>query len=202
MDMMRHHKMVGTILAGALALTPLTGCENLPGTPKTQGAVIGGAGGAAAGAAIAKDNRLLGALIGGLVGAGGGYLIGAHVDKVKDKDTEGAQAAVDDAQANPAKAEDVWEATTADLNNDGFVTMDEVVAMDDAGLSDDEIVDRLEATGQIFELSAEQRAFLEDRGVSPYVVAQMETINQTARQGVEEDLERSGEVISRPRSQG
>ena len=56
----------------AFAALPLSGCENLPGTPKEQGAVIGGASGAAAGALIAKNHRLLGGLIGGAVGAGGG----------------------------------------------------------------------------------------------------------------------------------
>ena len=46
-----------------------------------KGAVIGGVGGAAAGAVINKKNRALGAVIGGVVGAAGGYGIGRGMDK-------------------------------------------------------------------------------------------------------------------------
>lgn len=46
-----------------------------------KGAVIGGAGGAIAGAVINKNNRVVGAVIGGVVGAGGGYVIGRKMDK-------------------------------------------------------------------------------------------------------------------------
>ena len=72
----------------------MTACKQLPGNEKTQGAVIGGAGGAAAGAIIAKNNRLLGALIGGALGAGGGYLIGAQVEKTSATDKDRADARV------------------------------------------------------------------------------------------------------------
>ena len=46
----------------------------------TKGAVVGGVGGALAGAAISKDHSK-GAIIGGVAGATGGYLIGHHKDK-------------------------------------------------------------------------------------------------------------------------
>ena len=46
-----------------------------------KGAVIGGVGGAAAGAIINKKNRALGAVIGGVIGAAGGYGIGHGMDK-------------------------------------------------------------------------------------------------------------------------
>lgn len=48
---------------------------------KAKGAVIGGAGGAIAGAVINKRNRPVGALIGGVLGAGAGTGIGAILDK-------------------------------------------------------------------------------------------------------------------------
>ena len=52
--------LVSTVLMGSLALAPLTGCEDLPGDEKSQGAVIGGVGGAVAGAALGGEyNRLL-----------------------------------------------------------------------------------------------------------------------------------------------
>ena len=47
---------------------------------KAKGAVIGGAGGAIAGAIINKRNRPVGALLGGLLGAGAGTGIGAIID--------------------------------------------------------------------------------------------------------------------------
>jgi Glycine zipper len=46
-----------------------------------KGAVIGGVGGAAAGAIINKRNRGAGAIIGGVLGAGAGYGIGHGKDK-------------------------------------------------------------------------------------------------------------------------
>ncbi|MEO7049718.1 MAG: YMGG-like glycine zipper-containing protein [Ferruginibacter sp.] len=44
-----------------------------------KGAVIGGVGGAAAGAVIGKNGK--GAIIGGIIGAAGGYIIGKKKDK-------------------------------------------------------------------------------------------------------------------------
>src|ERR1041384_6177943 len=50
----------------------------------------GGAGGAGAGAVLAKGNPLLGALLGGALGAGGGYLIGVQMEHADKKDINGA----------------------------------------------------------------------------------------------------------------
>jgi hypothetical protein len=171
---------IGAAAAGLLVGT--IGCEQLPGTPKQQGATIGGVGGAVAGAAVAGEhNRLLGALIGGAVGAGGGYLVGAHSDHLNHNDTGAAQHAVSQAQANPATPEQARSAPTADLNGDGFVTMDEVVAMRQAGLSDQQMLEKLQATGQIFELTPDQQGFLRNNGVSQYVISQMTEINRDVR---------------------
>ncbi|HEX2238543.1 MAG TPA: hypothetical protein VHJ19_09450, partial [Gammaproteobacteria bacterium] len=68
--------------------------------------------------------------------------------------------------------------STADLNGDGFVTTDEVVAMGKAGLSNQEMIDRLQATGQVFALNAKQKNDLTEAGVSPEVVAAMDNINR------------------------
>jgi hypothetical protein len=46
-----------------------------------KGAVIGGAGGAIAGAVLNKKNRTVGAVIGAVIGAGGGYVVGRGKDK-------------------------------------------------------------------------------------------------------------------------
>jgi uncharacterized membrane protein YebE (DUF533 family) len=177
---MRFAKTSVTLLSASFLLAPLAGCESLPGNEKQQGAVIGGAGGAAAGAAIGgKDHRLGGAVIGGLLGAGGGYLVGAKMDKDKDKDKDNAERrdeavqAAEKAKANPATADDVKNSNTADLNDDGFVTLDEVAAMEKAGLSDKEQIRRLERTQQYFQLTKEQQDYLRRQGVSDEVVTAM-----------------------------
>lgn len=196
--MIRHHRAVKWALGGAMLLAPLSACESLPGSNEQQGAVIGGVAGGAAGAAIASDNRVLGALIGALVGAGGGYLIGANVDRIRDTDEDdrqAAQEAVDKARTDPATAQDVRDAATADLNSDGFVTMDEVTAMSQAGLGDREILDRLEATNQVFELTDEQERTLVRGGVSPNVVEQMQLLNQDQKQEI---LQQRQDVLNRP----
>jgi len=158
----------------------LVGCSNLPGNAQTQGAVVGGASGAAVGAAVSK-NRALGAVIGGAVGAAGGYVVGANKDKIFGKDNEGASEAARKSQEAPATADQARSATTADINSDGFVTLDEVVALKDAGLPDSQIIDKLRATQQIFELTVEQKRYLLDRGVSQSIVDQMLTLNQDRR---------------------
>ena len=46
-----------------------------------KGAIIGGVGGAVAGAVINKKNRTAGAVVGAVIGAGGGYVLGRQQDK-------------------------------------------------------------------------------------------------------------------------
>ncbi len=46
-----------------------------------KGAIIGGVGGAVAGAVINKKNRTAGAVVGAVIGAGGGYVVGRQADK-------------------------------------------------------------------------------------------------------------------------
>jgi len=200
---MLYKKATCLVLVGSmsLGLLPLGGCENLPGTPKEQGAVIGGASGAAAGALIAKNNRLLGGLIGGALGAGGGYLIGANWDKIKGNKKDDAVAAAKRAEANPASAADVKNSNTADLNNDGFVTLDEVVAMKNAGLGDKEMIRRLEATQQYFELTADQQKYLRDHGVDQKVIDAMTNMNPTDNARTASEKEKPGvDLRTNPRS--
>ncbi|HEY9508338.1 MAG TPA: glycine zipper 2TM domain-containing protein [Verrucomicrobiae bacterium] len=175
-----------------------TGCSNLPGSHQQQGAVVGGLGGAAAGAAIGgKDHRLLGALLGGALGAGGGYVVGANSDRILNRDPSGAQTATKSAQTTPATAQDALKATTADLNSDGFVTLDEVVAMQKGGLSEQQMISRMEATGQVFELTPEQQEYLTSQGVSRSVVDQMENLNRDTRNRLSNEQPQG--TISQPR---
>jgi len=69
------------MLSATLVLASLTSCESWEDSSSTKkSAVIGGAGGAALGALVAKDNRAAGALVGGALGSGGGYLFGKNKD--------------------------------------------------------------------------------------------------------------------------
>ena len=182
---MRKSKLYRIMAASGLAAAVLateTGCRQLPGTSGEQGAAIGGVGGAATGALVGGEHhRLLGALLGGAVGAGGGYLIGANKDRIMGHDTSAAQQAAANAQTHPATPQMALNAPTADLNGDGFVTMDEVVAMKRAGLSDQQMLQRLQATGQVFELTPEQQDYLRNNGVDQYVIDQMPQINRNVR---------------------
>ena len=162
----------------------LVGCSNLPGSDQQQGAVIGGASGAAVGAAVSKENRALGAIIGGALGAAGGYVVGANSDKILGRDSEAAEEAAEAAQTKPVTVQEVMAANTADANNDGFVTLDEVIAMEQAGFSDQEMIERLRATNQVFDLSQEQQRYLTDRGVSTVVVNALPGINADRKQEI------------------
>lgn len=185
------------IAAALSALIGLLGCQQLPGSRTEQGTGIGTAAGAAVGAAVADDS-LVGALLGGLAGAAGGYLVGARTDWFEQPESERgryAQRAIEDARRTPATEEAVLRSRSADLNDDGFVTMDELLAMADAGLADEEIVDRLRATDQVFELTPDQRQRLRRAGYSYQVLEQMENINRERRDAL---LGRS-EVVGRSR---
>jgi hypothetical protein len=185
-----HFGLLAALLVGAV------GCEQLPGTRKEQGAVIGGLGGAAAGAAVGGEkHRLLGALLGAAAGAAGGYVIAAKTDHISNNDSQAAQQAAVNAQQHPATAAEARAATTADINHDGFVTMDEIVAMKDAGISDEEMLRRMRSTGQIFELTSDQQKYLRDRGVSQYVINQMQSINADQKQQI---LNQRGDVLGHP----
>jgi Glycine zipper len=180
----------------ALAILGLTGCENLPGDKGSQGAVIGGVSGAAVGAAVGgEQHRVLGAILGGAIGAGGGYVIGANTDKITGKDRQGAETAARKSQDQPATGQQAMNATTADLNSDGFVTLDEVVAMKQAGFDDAKMLERLRATNHVFDLTEEQKKYLRDHGVSESVVNQMNDINKAGRDRV---LSTGDSVISSP----
>lgn len=185
-------------LVGAAVALMLVGCENLPGTRTQQTTGAGTAAGAAVGAAVA-ENDLVGALLGGAAGAAGGYLVGARTDWFggdADDSSVAAREAVENAQQSPATAADVRGADDADLNGDGFVTMDELIAMEEAGLSDNQIVNRLQATNQVFQLNAEQRERLIDAGLSPNLVARVDKVNRRER----DEVLGSSDVISQRRS--
>jgi hypothetical protein len=167
-------------LTCSFGLAPLAGgCANLPGGRGAQSAALTDPAVAPAAAIMPKRHRTLDALISPTAGAaGGGYLIGASRAKVDQKKTDEAKQASDRAAKNPASENDALNADTADLNQDGFVTLDEVIAMQRAGLTDREMIDRLRRTDQIFELSPQQQNYLRDRGITRRVIEAMLNMNQ------------------------
>jgi hypothetical protein len=164
-------------LTCSIGLAPLAGgCANLPGGRGAQSAAVADPSPAAA--IVPKRHRSLDALIGPTTGAGGGYLIGASREKLDQKKTDEAKQACDRAAKNPASEHDALDADSADLNRDGFVTLDEVIAMQRAGLTDREMIDRLRRTDQIFQLSPQQQNYLRDRGITRRVIDAMLNIQQ------------------------
>ncbi|MDO7845617.1 glycine zipper 2TM domain-containing protein [Hymenobacter sp. M29] len=63
-------------------------------SPQAKGAVIGGLGGAAAGALINKRNRAVGGVVGGVAGGAIGYGVGKHIDNKKKQRAAAQQRAV------------------------------------------------------------------------------------------------------------
>jgi hypothetical protein len=161
-------------LLGSLGVALVaTGCEsvsaeNVPVATTTRSAAL-------------DEKHGLTALLNGALGAGGGYLIGADPKMLGDNDRgrHRAQAvlASERAERNPATVDDARRARSADLNADGFVTLDEVIAMERAGLDDAEQVALLTRTHQVFELTAEQERYLEDRGIGRNVVREARSMD-------------------------
>jgi hypothetical protein len=199
--MFRNDLNMIVISLGTVIFLTVTGCQNLSNKSETQGAGISDAGGVIIGAAVEGGKHSVpGALMGGVLGAGSDYVVGASSDRITHHDTSGAAQATQQAQAQPATADQARRAATADLNNDGFVTLDEMVAMREAGFSDSEMLSRLQVTGQIFQLTLKQQDFLRSRGVSPQVVAKMHDLNREAQVPVSSPPGDDG-VINQPASQ-
>jgi hypothetical protein len=97
-------KKVSLVLALVMMLTTVfsvkSQAQNGKWSPQAKGAVIGGLGGAAAGAIINKRNRVVGGAVGGVAGAGVGYAIGKHTDNKRKK--AAAEAAARQVAANRA----------------------------------------------------------------------------------------------------
>ncbi|GAB3577901.1 hypothetical protein [Hymenobacter daeguensis] len=66
-------------------------------SPQAKGAVIGGLGGAAAGAIINKRNRAVGGVVGGVAGGAIGYGVGKHIDNKRKQRAAAAAAAAREA---------------------------------------------------------------------------------------------------------
>jgi hypothetical protein len=137
----------------------IVGCETKAGT----GALIGGAGGAAAGGAIGSMSHARageGALIGAAVGAIGGALVGHAMDENDKKEAQKDRYA--------DREYDRRHTQTVDA-----VTKSDVINWTARGTRDDVIIDRIERSGTVFRLTAADENDLRDRGVSESVIRAM-----------------------------
>lgn len=148
--------VVVCVLGAAVA-----GCETKAGT----GALIGGAGGAAAGGAIGSMSHGRageGALIGGAVGLIGGALVGNSMDQAdKKRDREQFAEREYDRRSTPS----------ASISS--TVSKTDVVSWTQRGTRDEIIIDRIERSGSVFRLSVADENELRDRGVSESVIRAM-----------------------------
>jgi hypothetical protein len=69
--------------------------------------------------------------------------------------------------------------------------------MQKGGLSEQQMISRMEATGQVFELTPEQQEYLTSQGVSRSVVDQMENLNRDTRNRLSNEQPQG--TISQPR---
>ncbi len=166
------------------AALSLAGCDSFSGNEQNQGAANSALSGTSAGGASGPNTPGLGA--------------SAALDANNAQSAATIAPAPRQPRARPAAVAEVRNSTTADLNHDGFVTLDEVVAMQAAGLSDDEMLQRLRAANQLYTLTPVQENYLRSQGVSNNVITQMEDINRDQQQETLNTLPPQDDVISQP----
>lgn len=159
-DMCKSLAGIGSTLLVAALTLGLAGCE----TKAQTGALVGGAGGAALGAGIGSMSHSRageGALIGGAVGALGGYIVGNEMDKAdqRERDRNAVRATREDRYAAPAPSQ--------------RVTKNDVIKWTDQGAKDEVIIDRIDRSGTVFNITAADENELRDAGVSEEVVRAM-----------------------------
>lgn len=112
-------------------------------------------------------------------------LVGATQEKIKAKDRAGAENAVRVAESYPALPSEVTPSRSADLNNDGFITGDELLALRQAGLTDAEILKKVEQAGQVLEVGGEEREWLWSKGFDEPFIDGLKGVNAAARVSLE-----------------
>jgi hypothetical protein len=103
------------------------------------------------------------------MGPGGGWLVGSTRDNLARNRCDLAAKASRNAEEHPAEPADVAKSDTADLNHDGFVTLDEILAMRRV-LTPEQMVERIRKVDGIFCLTRTQQQYLLNRGVSVVVI--------------------------------
>jgi hypothetical protein len=176
---MRNMSLLGGF-AWAVAWTGIAGCATEGGRVAGPGAFVAGVGTGLINAHDAVARSLLG-------DAAKPMLIGApdpasSVAAQDESDDRAVPARATTARHQAASADlsriDVVDATSADLDGDGVVSMDEILALGRSGLGDSEVLERLQRTGRTFDLSSSQEQYLSTRGISDDLIDHLRTLNR------------------------
>jgi hypothetical protein len=146
-------KAKALLLASTMAgLSLAAGCDSMSNT--AAGGLIGGGAGAGLGAAVGGGK---GALVGGLLGGATGLLVGNSVDQKEkqQKDIELAQARAAAAQGQGLGITDVINLTRT-------------------GTPEGVIINQIRSTNSVFLLSPADLTLLQQNGVSPNVIMEMQ----------------------------
>jgi hypothetical protein len=171
-------RQMSSIYRSGLMLLLLTGCAAEPGRVPGPGALVAGVGSRLVSAHDAIARSILG-------DAAKPMLIAPPQPTSAEADSVGAlPAAATVVSRQAASAETSWmrpaEATSPDLDGDGVISVDEIVALGRSGLGDGELAERLERTGRTFDLSTSQEQYLRVRGISDNLIDRMRTLNRSA----------------------
>lgn len=165
------------MLIGSFAGLVVSGCMSVPRMPGASPNQVSATGQAQpattsiSGQLDQQQQKML--VLADSASPGGGWVIAASPENIARHRQDAARRANQQAERQPATAANARNSDTADLNHDGFVTLDEVLAMKHAGLSDSELITRLAATGQVFALTDRQQQYLRDRGINQNVIDAM-----------------------------
>lgn len=169
-----------SICGSGLGLILITGCAAEPGRVPGPGALVAGVGGGLVNAHDAIARKLFG-------DAAKPMLIASSPPPTAATGEDAARAVPAPAKVarlQMASAQASWltaaDATSPDLDGDGTVSVDEIVALGRSGLGDAELVERLERTGRTFDLSTSQEQYLHVRGISDDLIARLRTLNRSS----------------------
>ena len=172
-------KLVGLLLVLAFLCT--VGCQSP--YRADQGALLGGLGGAGVGALVGHAVGHTGA--GAAIGAGVGALSGAAVGQSLD-DIEAKNRALIEAKLQRPVGKNA-------------VTLDDVIAMSKAQVSDDVIAQHVRIHGVVRQLQATDIIMLQQEGVSPAVIRAMQEPPISQRETVVVDRAPPQQVIIQER---
>jgi len=170
-----------SVLSTGLGLVLITGCAAEPGRVQGPGAFVAGVGSGLVNAHDAVARRLLGDAAKPMLIAPPPPQTPADSRETTSAHALAASATVAHRQA--VSAETSWvgldDVTSADLDGDGTVSLDEILLLGRSGLSDVEVAERLERTGRTFELSTSQEQYHRVRGISEALIARLPTLNRS-----------------------
>lgn len=132
------------------AASTLTACGSKAGT----GALVGTGVGAVGGGLVTGTPT--GVVVGGVVGAVAGAMIGSSLE---------------DSDRNSLNK--VSPSTVDKIDKQEKLSIEDIKSMSDAGFSDETIIQQIDATNSVFELSPEEESMLKRQGVSEKVISYM-----------------------------